>query len=214
MRFIFGMLPDDPTFDPAGAGWKIVASSTTSRPGLLVIFSLAGAAVFLAAIAAWSVWVPNAWHGAFTEAYPLGTFLVCVAIGIVIHESLHLFAHPFFGLSAQSVVGFWPKMMAPYVSFDGQMTRNRLLLVSLTPFLALSVLPFLLAVFAGYSNTYVALLAIINASASIWDIHLAIVAATSIPADATVRAHSGYLWWHKVDRLPGSRLDLSGKSCP
>jgi Putative zincin peptidase len=203
MRAIFGMPSDNPTFDPAGAGWNIVASSNTSRPSLLVILIVASVASFFAAMAAWSVWVPNAWHGTFTQAYPLDSFLVCLVVGTVVHESLHLFAHPFFGLSAQSVVGFWPKLMTPYVLFDGPIARNRLVIVLLTPFLALSVFPFLLAVFTSYSNAYVTLIAIINASGSLWDIHRAIVVATYIPANAEVRGYSGYLWWHKFDGSDG-----------
>lgn len=209
MRVLFGMLPDDPAFDPANTGWNVVQNSGKGRFSRFAILSIASAVSFITAVAAWGTWVPNAWHGTFTQAYPLGSFFVCLVIVIIIHEFLHLVAHPFFGLSAQSVVGFWPKLMAPYVLFDGQMVRNRLLLVMLIPFLVLSVLPLLLAMLTGYSNANVALIAIINSSGSVWDIYRAIIVATCIPVGARVRAHSGDLWWHKPNESARNGSDSS-----
>ena len=48
-------------------------------------------------------------------------------------------ALPAAGLSAATTLGFWPKMLTPYVSYGGESPRNRHILVGVTPFLVLSI---------------------------------------------------------------------------
>jgi hypothetical protein len=63
---------------------------------------------------------------------------------ILAHEFLHALVHPGWGLSSNTVVGLWLSKGMFYAYYEGEMSRNRLLLVYVTPYIILGMLPTIL----------------------------------------------------------------------
>lgn len=70
-----------------------------------------------------------------------------VAAMLVIHEFLHLLAHPQLGGSRLSILGIWPKAGVAYAQYLGEMTVRRFLLILVAPVFVLSFVPIVVSLF-------------------------------------------------------------------
>jgi hypothetical protein len=61
-----------------------------------------------------------------------------------VHELLHVFTHPDWGTSSNSILGLWLSKGLFYAHYEGEMSRNRFLAVLLMPLIVLGILPTLL----------------------------------------------------------------------
>ena len=66
---------------------------------------------------------------------------------LVIHEFLHLLAHPQLGGSRLSILGIWPKAGVAYAQYLGEMTVRRFLLILVAPVFVLSFVPIVASLF-------------------------------------------------------------------
>ena len=85
--------------------------------------------------------------GEFSGAVTLATalsYLVAFAAMLFVHELLHAVALPAASFGAATTVGFWPNTLTPYVSYEGELPRNRHVLVGVMPFFVLSIVPIVL----------------------------------------------------------------------
>lgn len=100
-----------------------------------------GAAFAFAVLYMWARYAPRP-SFAFAGSFKI---LVVLALLITVHEALHALAHPSFGLSRRSAIGFWPSRLLFYAHYEGCLSRDRLIFILLLPTLVLSFLPLLLA---------------------------------------------------------------------
>ncbi len=119
---------------------------------------------------------------------------------IVVHEAIHLCLHPKQAWSKNSVVGVMFKPFVFYAQYLGQLSRNRFLAVLLAPFLVLTVLPLLAAVFVGVPSSlgiWLALTSSVNALAACADLLGAALCFRQIPTDAVIRNNGWKTYWRK-----------------
>lgn len=137
-------------------------------------------------------------YGLLDNPYALLIILFLPPVVAIIHETIHVLAQPSFGFTERTVVGFWPKILSPYVVYRGVLSRSRMLVILLAPFLFLSFIPLLVAPVFGEAMGVGVLAAIFNAASSVADLAGAFVLARKVPAGAHVASHSGVGWWRHV----------------
>lgn len=127
---------------------------------------------------------------------------------ILVHELTHAACHPRAGMSPRSVVGFWPSRCMFYAHYDGELPRNRLLVILLMPLLVLSVLPLLVAIVFQITSGWLAFLSVVNGVSACGDLLAAGMFAAQIPAAGILRNQGWRTYW----RLPESRTTAGGLS--
>jgi len=140
--------------------------------------------------------------------WPLLTGLIVILILLFpAHELIHALSCPGLGLSSNTIFGIWLSGGFLYIHHEGPMQRNRLLLVLLTPYLALSVLPLLLMALLKYVAWtpetmiclgWLSLLGSISAGgdfASTWSL------LSQVPKTAVVRNKGQRSYWKPIDHL-------------
>ena len=145
MRFHYGAIPEVDDFQPESEGWRAIREP---NPILLQVMAVPAA---LALVLAWMLLIflflmlrgtsfefPTS-NISFTLS--LVTFLLILLLIIPLHELLHALSHPGWGLSAKTIIGMWISRGLFYAHYEGVMSRNRFLLISVTPCLVLGVLP-------------------------------------------------------------------------
>jgi hypothetical protein len=130
--------------------------------------------------------------GAAFYAIPLLVVLV------VVHEAIHLVAHPRSGVTSSSVVGASAKPFMFYAAYLGPMSRNRMVFVLAAPFLVLSVLPLVVLGCTSPSVPHlptVALLGVVNAAMACVDLYGVALLLWQVPGGATVQNDGWSTYW-------------------
>lgn len=129
-----------------------------------------------------------AWFACFGSAGLLGmldqspgVFLGSLALVLLAHELLHLFAMPRFGLGSDSMLGFDPKSCLPYAAHNGIMRRRRMLFMLCAPLLVLTVLPFFVAALQHEWKWLCAWISILNGTLASGDIYMIIMVLRRVP---------------------------------
>lgn len=141
MRLNWGAVPGSPDFVPDQA-WK--ALKEPSPWAFQVIATPIGiaAASFLGVL--WFLVPPLRY---ISQPLPLASLLFSLPVLVVVHELIHAAVHPMAGRSPHSILGFWPSRVFFYAHYDGELTRDRFLVILLMPFIAISIFPLLIAGF-------------------------------------------------------------------
>ncbi|MFC7321272.1 DUF3267 domain-containing protein [Halobacillus campisalis] len=120
-------------------------------------------------------------------------FLFLIFILVVVHEGIHLLCVPKFLKSKKTYAGL--TFFGGYVYTEEELTKKRFLLITLAPFVILSILtPFMLG-FLGVMNSTLKILAIINAAASSVDVLGAIIITFQVPKRATMVNNGIKSYW-------------------
>ena len=197
MRFRLGPVPDDLEFRPADGGWIRLKEP---RFGWLLLMVIPLSALLVAGLSsAWAVVLrmqgaPSAAEGAVTPVVAAFLALGCGAI-IVAHESVHLLGLPQLGLTDDTVLGFWPQTLTPYVSYEGEISRARQLLVGLAPFLVLSIAPLLAGLVVGPTPFWIVVVSLLNGLGASADLVGVVLVAWQVPARGRVRNKGLATWW-------------------
>jgi hypothetical protein len=99
------------------------------------------------------------------------------------------------GCSA-TTLGFWPKALTPYVAYQGELSRNRHILVGLVPFFALSIAPILLGLVFAIVPAWAVALGVVNAFGASGDLIGVGLIWVQVPSSARVRNKAREMWWH------------------
>lgn len=197
MRFRIGPVPDDMSFSPAEGEWRKLAEPTF---GVLMLLAIpVSVSVTAAVLFAWTALarvhgVEDAGQFVITPTTLLVGVFALAALATV-HELAHAAALPGFGLSSATVVGFWPQKLTPYVSYEGELARNRYAFAGLAPFLLLSGLPLLAGLMLGLMPPWLVMLSTLNAFVSSGDLIGVGLLLWQTPRDAVVRSKGLQTWW-------------------
>ena len=195
MRLHFGAIPSSPDFVPDASWRSLRQPPTLSLENLLALPIGVVAAMTVAVL--WFLVTP-------LRDIPPGTsvpaFLLLFVGLVVVHELIHALVHPMAGRSPHSILGFWPSV-GFYANYDGEMSRNRLVAILLTPLLIISIVPLLVSAAAQVSSGWVALVSAFNALCACADMLLAGSVLFQIPATAIVRFKSWRIFWREHDTL-------------
>lgn len=200
MRFHYGAPPENPNFDPEAEGWRKLAFD----PGPLLLQLIAiPVAVLLAVL----------WGILFYLVLPVKTapfpiiispllmigWLTIILILIPAHELLHALIHPHWGRTVNTILGLWLSKGVFYAHYEGEMSRNRFLMVALTPYLVLGLLPLgWLALLNAASSSVVSLFGGVSLLGSVLacgDIIGVLLLLFQIPAAAVVRNKGWRTYW-------------------
>ncbi|NLE99743.1 MAG: DUF3267 domain-containing protein [Anaerolineales bacterium] len=197
MRIRIGPVPDHTGFHPEQGDWRRLKEPAFDRLLLLAL----GASVLIAA-GVWAVWVALIrLHGTGDHVQIVlspKTLLVSIAALAalaVVHELVHAAVLPRCGWTSATTVGFWPQKLTPYVSYDGELSRNRHITVGLMPFLLLSAAPVLIGLLFAWTPSWVAFLSTVNAFISSGDLIGAVLLVVQTPRAAIVRSKGLETWW-------------------
>jgi hypothetical protein len=127
-------------------------------------------------------------------------FLLLLVFTILLHELAHAVILPGFPQSSLCIVGVWPSRLAPYVHYEGSLSRTRSILSAAAPFLLLSVLPVAAGVTFGAQSRVIAAIATINAAGACADFVIIALLFYQVPRHAMVRNHGWKTYWRQ--RLP------------
>jgi hypothetical protein len=133
----------------------------------------------------------------------LPAFLLSFAGIVVVHELIHALAHPMAGRSPHSVLGFAPSPVSGgfYAHYDGELSRNRLIVILLMPVLIISIFPLFVSAVAQVSSGWVAFVSAFNAFCACVDMLNAGLLLYQVPATGIVRFQSSRIYWRECDTL-------------
>jgi hypothetical protein len=191
MKFRFGCVPENPEFDPEADCWRPLKEPTAGWAQFLALPVGIGTALLLVLL--WHTITP---FRPFEFPTPL-TLLLIFAASIPIHELIHFFTFPKPGRDSHAMLGFWPAKLAFYAHYEGELSRNRFVMVLVNPFLVLSLLPLLFcAVFRCFVPVLM-LLSLVNTLSSSVDLLGCQFVLWQVPASATVR-NRGWKTYYKL----------------
>nr|WP_225902478.1 DUF3267 domain-containing protein [Clostridium botulinum] len=108
-----------------------------------------------------------------------------------VHEILHSLAFPNF---KQTIFGFIPKGLVSYSFFKGQISRNRLIISLIFPFIILTIFPTIVLSFIRIKNNIIYVI-IINAVASYVDILTIFVLLLQVPKSTCIKNIGNKTYW-------------------
>lgn len=196
MRFHLGAIPESPDFE-IGAAWSPLREPT---PWMFQFLALPISVLNLGAFALmWVCLTPSAatFHDVAPLPFIVGTAAIVVT-QVVLHEGAHLLAHPGAGTTRQSIAGLWPSRLLFFAHYDGELTRNRFVVILAAPIVTLSVIPLIVAAIFHVSSPPVAALSIINAGGSCGDLLGIWIVLRQVPAVAIVRNQGWATYWRKT----------------
>lgn len=126
--------------------WKGVAHMPMWA--LQMVTPIVGGAFAFALFVAWAILSPKFAIEFAPSHQVIGAAIAVLLSGLVIQ----LGAHPSLGLSANSVVGFWPSRLTFYTAYINGMSKRRCLLQLVLPFLVMSVTPLAVAAPLGITS--------------------------------------------------------------
>ena len=195
MRFIFGAMPQDPEFDPTNQRWTSLREPGPGKIQLIAIVM----AVFVALLLQLLFRLAGANVSPLQNIrnFPIG---LGIMLGLIpIHELLHLLCFPCLGLSENSIIGFWPRMFGVYVYYDGELSRNRTILISACPFMVLSIIPLLGCFVLRNIPVVVVAVSYLNGLLCSADLVSIFFLVKQVPSNALVRAKGYHSYWRKKD---------------
>ena len=208
MRFQYGSIPEDDTFHPEGQGW-----SGIHEPNPLILNILAiPSSILLLVVTIYAISL--AWEGgplAIVQEVleqsgpnPFLVFLIVLVFSIPIHELVHLFTHPQFGLSNKSIFGLWLSRGMFYAHYEGAVSRNRFLSILAAPYLILAWPPVIILALIDSSVpvVYVEILvmvAFINSVLPAGDVLGFFIMMSQIPSSACVKNKGWKSYWKRED---------------
>lgn len=192
-KFVFGLPPANPDFNREAEGWRLLKEPSPVVSCWLIGLPLAIVLGFL------FYEMANRWAGfsmdqLFEQSSLATLWAIWVAL-IVVHELLHGLIHPGLGLSPHTFFGLSLKTGAFWAHYTGPMSRERMLLLMVTPFLALSVITLLIACLVPPVAITAGFVAILNAAFSAVDLFGSSMIMAGIPAGATVQNNGWSTYW-------------------
>lgn len=215
MRFQFGKVPPDPHFDPQSGGWKKFREPNMA---LFWVYAIPLSVLMAAAtfIVIGEVDDPSATivirPGDFDTANALGIILIGIVyfVGVlVLHEVVHLVAHPGFGLTNNSILGIWPKAGVCYAFYGGELSRSRFLYIIALPLLVLTAAPVFWFHLTGKIHMWLAPLALLNALGASFDVLVIGMVLRQVPWGATIRNNGWDTYWRKTEES-NKRMESNG----
>ncbi|MGD0087339.1 MAG: DUF3267 domain-containing protein [Verrucomicrobiota bacterium] len=208
MRLHLGAIPNSPDFVPDGT-WKPMRELSPWLAQLIALPIGIAAMLLLTVLWFWltplrdavsAVSPPALFHVFLDMPIPSLLLLVIALVGLtVIHELLHAVVHPMKGLSPRTVLGFWPSTLMFYAHYDGEVSRNRLIAILLTPLIIISIVPLVVAAVVQVTSGWAAFLSCFNAVLSCVDMLGVAMLLFQVPRTAVVRNQGWKSYWKVAD---------------
>lgn len=197
MRLHFGKIPESATFQPEQEAWVSMREPSPWKFQLLAVPIGVVTVIGLSLL----------WDYADVRVTSLSAsavffFPVWIMGVVVIHELIHAAVHPGFGLTSQTILGFWPSKLLFYAHYDNVLSRNRFIAIFLAPLIALSLIPLMIALLIGYASFGVVFVSVFNGLLTCGDVLGFLIVWKMVPKGARVR-NRGWKTYYKVGELEG-----------
>jgi hypothetical protein len=208
MKIHVGDMPEIPDFQPEMKGLQSIRGPKPS-----VSFLIAGLTGFFLLIcpiiALCQILSYFAIHNTETiqgshPSPPWGAVFLTLLLYIPLHELMHLIWHPRQGLSDQSVLVLWPSKLRFGVYYEGCMSRTRWLIMRISPFVVLSLIPVsLLSIFQNvpfnnFLQTSLEVLVVVNGVGSGGDVIAMLLVLFQVPHSAVMCFRGGRAYWRPI----------------
>jgi hypothetical protein len=187
MRFIRGPIPEEHDFQPAEQGWNSIREPDPVMMQVIAVPIMLVTAALLFVVVTLGTVVP--WRDV------LGRFVLAFLFIIPVHELIHAFASPGFGMSRRTLVGFWPSKLLFYAHYGGELPRQQFLAILIAPIALLTVLPLLLCVLFEWNTPTVVAAACANGIGAAGDILGIAIVLRQIPRGSIVRNKGWRSYW-------------------
>jgi hypothetical protein len=192
VRFYFGAIPEESDFTKTDDGWVPL----TEPPPHVAMYWVAIPLALMLGVAFALLWNPVVdWSANLCPPWSALTAVLVFVVIVPIHEGLHMLAHPGNGRSSRTILGCWPRMLTLYVHYQGELRRDRFLVIYALPFLILSLVPVLTAYAFGTATVPLAMFSTINAMTASVDLVGFALLAWQVPRRAVVRNHGWKTYW-------------------
>jgi hypothetical protein len=192
MRFHLGEIPESADFIPDKA-WK-----TLRLPSIwgiqLIAFPIGILSAGILALL-WIRFTPLLQPGTIKFPVPIGILLSCFVSVLIVHELIHASILPMAGTSKNTVIGFLPSKMFLYTAYIGELPRNRCLAMLLAPYIAISILPLIMASILQVAPVWLAYASILNGFLASGDLFMTGLIILRIPPQATIRGQGWKTYW-------------------
>lgn len=207
MRFCIGKVPPNVDFRPEDDGWQRLQEPEAKA---FLVQAVAVGVMAAMAVNYLVVNLPGTDPGRESIVIRTGDLTAAsVAIGlaaivgsfvalILVHESIHLIAHPGLGRTRHSILGVLPKVLVFYAFYDSELTRNRFVVMVAAPFICITVVPIVVFACLGQPPIWVALFMIVNALVSGGDLVAIWLVLKQVPKNAVVRHQSWDAYWKPI----------------
>ncbi|HEY9062695.1 MAG TPA: metalloprotease family protein [Pseudobacteroides sp.] len=194
MKFVLGEPPKN-DFTPELHMWNELKEPKNALVAQLIALPIGIFLIVFVYVLAIIITKFSGFSKSFSHPSEMIQYLIAMIIIIPIHEILHACVFPEGIKSKNTILGFWPKACAFYGHYDGEMSRNRFIIVFLLPLISLSVFPIIAMGISGYINTFVIRICLVNAFAACVDMLGVILFATQVPKNAVVRNLGWKSYW-------------------
>jgi sterol desaturase/sphingolipid hydroxylase (fatty acid hydroxylase superfamily) len=198
MRFHIGAVPKPESSEPQPGIWTPLRFDF--GPRLVQLFAIPlGGIVFVIVGWLWIHFTPVMKNLNGVNPNVLVVELIAAMLVLFpIHELVHAFMHPDFGLSRKTVLGVWPSRLVCYAHYDAPRTRERLLACLAMPFLVITLLPLLIGIVTGHASILVAFVSSLNALGAGIDIFGIILLFWQVPRHANVFNQGWRTYWSQT----------------
>ena len=146
--------------------------------------------------------------GLWAEARPAIVVVLALAglLVLVVHELLHAIIFPNFPGNPAILVGAWPRRLLFFAHYQGELTRNRFLVVFAMPTVVITILPLLAAVTGALPVSVLkpaAWLSVWNAAFACGDYIGFTLVLFQIPGNGICRNHGWRTYWKPASLVAG-----------
>ena len=200
MRLHIGKVPPDPEFHPEVDGWRKFREPKMS---VFWLFAIPMSAVMVIATfiligsvgdTSATITVRPDTTGSQITLFVLAVVGLFVGV-LIVHELIHLVAHPSFGTSNHSVLGVWPQAGVCYAFYGGELSRNRFILIIALPLVTLTIAPVTSFWITGKVHMWLAFVALVNALGSSFDLLVILMVLHQVPACTIIRNNGWDTYW-------------------
>lgn len=190
MRFHLGTIPETQEF-LLDSSWKPLREPT---PWVMQFLALPLGIIACIIIGFLWFFLTPIMDRSFDSLDSLEMVLASIAI-IPIHELIHAAVHPHSGLSANSILGFWPSRLLFYAHYIGELSRGRFIAILLMPLLIISIVPLFACAIADRSSALLAFTSTLNVLSACGDMFGVGLLLFQVPSNATVRNQGWKTFW-------------------
>lgn len=189
MKFLFNKIPEDKNFNPRD-GWITTNKCINRILSVLVLCLNVLIVICLFKIFNLNLNILN--HN--LSGNVLWAFITFIIIVIPIHEILHALFCPCKLTSNNLYLGIIPKKLIFFTYYSEIISKKRYVIVSIMPFLIITILGIFLAKLFPISNIF-KILILYNATGSCMDILNALIALFRVPRNAVIKNKGTRLYW-------------------
>lgn len=189
MRFCLGPIPTTHDFSPTEEGWHLIQT-----PNLLKLQFLATPFIILSFVCITGlVWI---FLPIQIDQFSLIDFMLTFVLLIPIRIIIFMLFHPHQGRSSKSIVGFtFNQLMLVYIYYSGALPRGRAVLIFLSPFLILSIVPLSIASIFGIGWIGLAYVIVLGGLMGSYDLFIALIILHNVPCQAIIRCQGLETYW-------------------